>query len=393
MFYLPLAILGCPPEVFLGQFAILKIYQFWIHTQGIDRIPMMEGIFSTPSSHRVHHAKNPVYIDRNYGGTLVIWDRMFGSWQPELATETCHYGTTNAPNTLSPLKLNLRHWMNLFSDTIRTKRVADKIGLWFMPTGWRPADCIGENYHLQKEGTENRPKYDPSTTRVKRIYAGFSTLMTFVTGVMFIFLSPQLGLEMKLGGAVLIVIGLVVVGDLLENKSRLVAVEAIRLPLMLAFIYSLWSFPVTTSVVNTVTINKSPDVTLAYAADVIHWPSWHPSSLSIDIDSSGPLLAGQGFNEEIMTPIGKNQLVWTGLNYEPAREWSATADNLSNGSLIKLTYIVSEGANNQTIFERRLEYTLPNFALVVLNPLYLKAKIEAKSMQSMDNLKDAVEAL
>jgi sterol desaturase/sphingolipid hydroxylase (fatty acid hydroxylase superfamily) len=97
IFYLPLAILGCPPEVFLGQFVILKGYQFWIHTQGIDRVPFIEGIFSTPSSHRVHHAKNPTYIDRNYGGTMVIWDRMFGTWQPELRTEACHYGTTNAP--------------------------------------------------------------------------------------------------------------------------------------------------------------------------------------------------------------------------------------------------------------------------------------------------------
>jgi len=82
LFYLPLAILGCPPQVFLILFILLKLYQFWLHTQTIQSIPLIEGILSTPSSHRVHHAKNPKYIDRNYGGTLVIWDRLFSTWQP-----------------------------------------------------------------------------------------------------------------------------------------------------------------------------------------------------------------------------------------------------------------------------------------------------------------------
>ena len=393
IFYLPLAILGCPPEVFLGQFVILKGYQYWIHTQGIDRVPFIEGIFSTPSSHRVHHAKNPTYIDRNYGGTMVIWDRMFGTWQPELRTEACHYGTTNAPETLSPLKLNLRHWRNLFSDTIRTKKFSDKIGLWFKPTGWRPADCVEPNHHLQKEGTIDRPKYDPETTTARKVYAGFASLLTFVSGTMFIFLSPQLDFQMKAIGATLIILGLVSIGSILENKSKMIAVELVRVPAMLGFIYTLWNLPITTTVVDTVAINKPTDDSLSYAANISKWPEWHPQSTTVEINKAGPLLAGEKFQEEISTPIGPNQLEWTGVEYIPNTIWAAKAENLTNGSTIQLTYRVFPTADGQTEFERRLDYTMPNFALVAANALYFKNKVEEKSEQGLVRLKTAIEAI
>lgn len=392
VFYLPLAVLGCPPEVFVGQFLILKAYQFWIHTQGIDRIPLVEGILSTPSSHRVHHAKNPIYIDKNYGGTMVIWDRMFGTWQPELAIEACHYGTTHAPNTLSPLKLNLRHWRNLFSDTMKTERIKDKFALWFKPTGWRPADCVDQDYHLQKEGTADRPKYDPHTTLAKKIYAGFATFLTFTVGVIFIFLSPQLTVELKIGGALLLVMGLIVVGDLLENKSRLIPLEMVRLPLMLWFMHTLCFYPVTTTMAHTVTIHKPALESLRFAADVIRWPEWHPSSKSIEIATKGPLLKSQQFNEEISTPIGPNSLIWTGQYYAPAQEWKAKAQNLTNGSSIELTYSVTSTPDNHTQFTRTLSYTLPNIVLVAGNALRYKKQIDEKSRRSLAQLKQAIEA-
>ena len=393
IFYLPLAVLGCPPEVYLGQFLILKAYQFWIHTQGIDRVPFIEGIFSTPSSHRVHHAKNPIYIDRNYGGTLVIWDRMFGSWQPELREEACHYGTTNAPNTLSPLKLNLRHWRNLFHDTIKTQKLTDKIALWFKPTGWRPTDCVGADHHLQKEGTADRPKYDPYSTLPKKIYAGVSTMLTFVAGTMFIFLSPQLGLAYKIAGALILVTGVIVATNLLENKNKLIPLEAVRLPLMLGFIYALWTFPVTTTVVDTVVINKPANDALDYAGDVSRWPEWHPSSTEVATTKTGTMKAGDWFAEEIKTPIGPNDLKWQITDYQPGQKWSADAENLTNGSVISLNYQVSSNGENQTEFERTLKYTLPNFALVAANAIYFKTKIEENSEQSLERLKASIEAI
>ncbi|MEO9522198.1 sterol desaturase family protein [Marinobacter alexandrii] len=244
VFYLPLAVLGCPPVVFVVQFVVLKMYQFWLHTQSINRIPLMEGVMSTPSSHRVHHAKNPIYIDRNYGGTLVIWDRLFGTWQPELENEPCHYGTTRPLDTLNPIRANLQHWSMLARDTINTARWQDKASLWFRPTGWRPADCLAMDATdpgMQKTGCSDRPKYDPQTSSGKKLYVGCSMMLTFVVCTVFIFLSPQLPGWQVATGTVLVIGGLVIAGDLLENRTRFQWLEWVRVPLLVWFAASLWS--------------------------------------------------------------------------------------------------------------------------------------------------------
>ncbi|WP_286220579.1 sterol desaturase family protein [Marinobacter apostichopi] len=243
VFYLPLAVLGCPPVVFVVQFVVLKMYQFWLHTQSINRIPIIEGVMSTPSSHRVHHAKNPIYIDRNYGGTLVIWDRLFGTWQPELADEPCHYGTTRPLDTLNPVRANLQHWSMLARDTINTARWQDKVSLWFRPTGWRPADCLAMDAAdpgMQKTGCSDRPKYDPQTTPGKKLYVGCSMMLTFIVCTAFIFFSPQLPGWQVATGTVLVIGGLVIAGDLLENRTRFQWLEWVRVPLLVWFAASLW---------------------------------------------------------------------------------------------------------------------------------------------------------
>ncbi|WDE00321.1 sterol desaturase family protein, partial [Thalassomonas actiniarum] len=239
VFYLPLALLGCPPQVFLVLFILLKLYQFWLHNQLINKIPYIEGILSTPSSHRVHHAKNPLYIDKNYGGTLVIWDRMFGSWQAELASEPCHYGTSHPLKTLNPIKANLQHWWMLAKDTATTQSWRDKLRLWFKPTGWRPKDCRNKEtanpVPLQKTGCARREKYDPQTSLPIKCYVAFSMLMIFYLSCSFILLSPMLPTLSILVATVLIVTGLVSANALLENKLGYLGVETLRLPVMLYF--------------------------------------------------------------------------------------------------------------------------------------------------------------
>ncbi|WDE13078.1 sterol desaturase family protein [Thalassomonas haliotis] len=243
IFYLPLALLGCPPQVFLLLFILLKLYQFWLHTLLIDKIPFIEGIFSTPSSHRVHHAKNPLYIDKNYGGTLVIWDRLFGSWQPELTSERCHYGTTSALNTLNPVKANLQHWWLLVQDTINAQSWRDKCRLWFKPTGWRPKDCRNKTtanpVPLQKTGCNKRKKYDPQTSLALKTYVALSMLMIFYLCFSFILLSPSLSAMSLAFGAGLIITGLVSANALLENKLGYLAIESLRLPVTCYFIATL----------------------------------------------------------------------------------------------------------------------------------------------------------
>jgi len=393
VFYLPLAILGCPPQVFLVLFILLKLYQFWLHTQAINKIPVIEGILSTPSSHRVHHAKNPVYIDRNYGGTLVIWDRMFGSWQPELAGEPCHYGTTRPLDTLSPIKANFQHWSMLAKDSLHTRFWRNKIGLWFKPTGWRPSDCQDASEtesHLQKSGCKAREKYDPQVSTLVKIYSGVSFLCVIAVAMMFIFLAPTLpAMELALG-TIIIIYGLVVVNDLLEGNKRFAWLEVARLPVTLWLASTLWFSTSTTQVVTTIVMDKGAAEVLAYASSPGLWPQWHPQSSKIYAHSQQPLKKGEKFEEDIKTALGKNHLAWDVMQSD-SNIWIAHAQNQSNGSTIKLKYKVRE-LGDKTEFERTLDYTLPNLAFVAINALYFKSKVEQKSEDALIRLKVAIES-
>lgn len=390
VFYLPLALLGCPPEVFVLQFIFLKLYQFWLHTQTIKRIPGLEGIFSTPSSHRVHHAKNPIYIDRNYGGTLVIWDRVFGSWQPELDAEPCHYGTTRPLQTFSPIKANLEHWGMLASDALHTRSWSDKLMLWIKPTGWRPLDCKDKQSALQSAGSKVRTKYDPQTTSPVKIYVGISMLLVFIAATMFIFLSPQLSAVEGIVGSFIVIGGLVTANAMMENRRRYAWFELLRLPAILMLIAYLWAKPITTEVIDTIVIDKPKLETLNYASTPDLWPEWHPQSLKVYLEDKVPLVTGEGFEEDIMTPIGQNHLVWNVLAARAGDHWIAHAENQNNGAYIELEYWVEEH-DGQTHFERRLRYTLPNFALVAANALFMKKRIERKSEVALVALKERLE--
>ena len=395
VFYLPLALFGCPPQVFLVQFIILKLYQFWLHTQAIKKVPFVEGILSTPSSHRVHHAKNPQYIDRNYGGTLVIWDRVFGTWQPELADEPCHYGTTQPLNTLNPIKANLQHWALLAKDTLHTQSWRNKIKLWFQPTGWRPDDCQerkANNRMLQKSGTGNREKYDPTTSLPVKIYVGGSMLLTFMVTTMFVFLAPTLSAAQLAIGVILIVAGLVIANDLLENKKRYALLEIVRLPLIVWFASTLWFSTMTTSMVHSISIEHSAVKSLNYASSVALWPQWHPQSTKVYAHTNGPLTKGDRFEEDINTPIGMHHLVWEVIESKPGELWLAHATNQNNGVTIELEYQV-HSVENHSRFQRTLKYTMPNFYLTAFNALYFEKVTNKKSEDALMRLKHTIESM
>jgi len=161
IFYLPMAIAGVPPLVF-GIVALVDLlYQFWVHTEQVGKLGWFDRVFCSPSNHRVHHAVNDPYIDRNYGGLLVIWDRMFGSFQEELDHEPCVYGTRGALNSWDPLWANLEVYWALAKDALATRSWADKVRIWFMPPGWQPADLKQTNpkpaFQLAAVSTFNPP--------------------------------------------------------------------------------------------------------------------------------------------------------------------------------------------------------------------------------------------
>jgi sterol desaturase/sphingolipid hydroxylase (fatty acid hydroxylase superfamily) len=133
-FYLPLALLGVPPLLYGVSVSISTLYQFWIHTEAIRKLGPLELVLNTPSHHRVHHARNPAYLDKNYGAILIIWDRLFGSFAEEI--ERPVYGITSPIRSFNPMWAQVHALIDLAERSARAPRLADKLKVWIMPPAW-----------------------------------------------------------------------------------------------------------------------------------------------------------------------------------------------------------------------------------------------------------------
>ncbi len=163
IFLFPAALMGLPPKV-IGVIAPLHLFmQFWYHTKHIGKLGILEYIIVTPSQHRVHHAINPIYLDKNLSAIFCVWDRVFGTFQEELDEEPCVYGVTKQSNTWNPIRINFQHVWVLIKDAWRTNSFVDKLRIWFMPTGWRPADVI-EKYPIEYADPKHFVKYNPEAS-------------------------------------------------------------------------------------------------------------------------------------------------------------------------------------------------------------------------------------
>ena len=170
-FLIPAAFLGVPVEVIAIVAPLHLFIQFWYHTQHINRMGILEHVIVTPSHHRVHHAINPEYIDKNYSQVFIIWDKFFGTFQEEKKDIPPVYGITRPAGTWNPIKINFQHLFLLISDAWRTNSVQDKFRIWFMPTGWRPADVI-EKYPINKiNDVYDFEKYDPISSKPLEAWA------------------------------------------------------------------------------------------------------------------------------------------------------------------------------------------------------------------------------
>lgn len=138
--WIPLPLLGVPPWMVFTAFSINLIYQFWVHTERIDKLPRAyEFVFNTPSHHRVHHGMDAEYLDKNYGGIFIIWDRLFGTFAPEQFRP--HYGLTKPVNTFNIWKLQTREYVAIARDVRAATRWRDRLGYVFGPPGWVPANA------------------------------------------------------------------------------------------------------------------------------------------------------------------------------------------------------------------------------------------------------------
>lgn len=214
-FYLPLAVAGVPPEVFGFVLLGVQYYQIWAHTEQIGKLGWLDGVVTTPSNHRVHHAVNDCYIDRNYGGLFVLWDRMFGTYAVE--TEPCVFGTRSPVRSFNPLRGITQVYVALARDAWHAQRWQDKLRVWFMPPGWRPADVALR--FPQPPFDVHRERYDPPATGVARAAAIVLFLTTAVACGFFLWDAESMDITTRVLWTASLIAGLCGVGWLLERRA------------------------------------------------------------------------------------------------------------------------------------------------------------------------------
>ncbi len=182
IFLLPAAFLGVPPVIIQTIAPIHLFLQFWYHTTLIGKLGWLENIIVTPSHHRVHHAINKEYLDKNFGQILIVWDKLFGTFKAEDTAIIPIYGVKRPVATWNPWLINFQHMVLLIKDAFRTKSFADKIKVWFMPTGWRPED-VKNKYPLREvEFIDHNDKFNtPSSFALDIwIFIQFVTTLTLM---------------------------------------------------------------------------------------------------------------------------------------------------------------------------------------------------------------------
>lgn len=220
IFLIPAAIVGVPAVVIAVLAPIHLFAQFWYHTVYIGRMGFWEKFLVTPSHHRVHHAINPVYLDKNHGQILIIWDKLFGTFQEELPDVPPVYGITRPVSTWNPVKINWAHFWLLMQDAWRTRSWYDKARIWFMPTGWRPAD-LAERYPVHKiEDVYNFEKYAPAASPALTAWIWTQFAFTFLLiFTLFSNLGP-IGLPNAIFCGVFITLGIYAYTELMDRNPN-----------------------------------------------------------------------------------------------------------------------------------------------------------------------------
>ena len=218
MFYLPMAVIGIPPLVFGVVASIDLLYQFWVHTQQVGRLGWFDRWFCSPSNHRVHHAVNDRYVDKNYGGILIVWDRLFGSFCDERADEPCVYGTRAPLRSWNPLWANLEVYAALARDAWHARSWADKLRVWLKPPGWRPAD-VAARFPKTAFDLARVRRYQPPASRAAQWLSALLFVGLLVATVALLWTAHRLSTGEQLGALLLIAGGMCVTGWLGERRA------------------------------------------------------------------------------------------------------------------------------------------------------------------------------
>jgi len=177
--YVPMALIGIPQEVVAIVAPLHLFAQFWYHTRVIDKMGVLEYILVTPSHHRVHHAINPRYLDKNLSQVFIFWDKLFSTFQEELPEDPPVYGVIKPVSTWNPIWINYMHAWALAKDAWRAHSWWDKVRLWWMPTGWRPSDVAEKYPWIFTEDPKNQIKYETALSRPEKVWAWTQLVIHF----------------------------------------------------------------------------------------------------------------------------------------------------------------------------------------------------------------------
>lgn len=228
IFYLPMAVSGVPLLVFVSVAALNLLYQFWVHTRHIPKLGWFEWFFVTPSNHRAHHAQNALYMDRNYGGVFIIWDRLFGSFQEEDDNEPVIFGVTTPLASWNPVWANLQFYAQLWTDARRAESTWDKLRIWFMRTGWRPAD-VATRYPMNKPDLSQFRKFEVPLDGRQQLYVLLQFCVYIALGSYLMNVESKLPVVALVLGWGTVAFGLFVLGVALENRPWALKLELVRL--------------------------------------------------------------------------------------------------------------------------------------------------------------------
>ena len=237
IFMIPAALLGIPPAIFAVLGPLHLFMQFWYHTQLIGKLGLLEYLIVTPSHHRVHHAINPEYIDKNYSQILIIWDKLFGTFQPELESVKPVYGTLKPMKTWNPVIINFKHFWHLFKDAWHTKSIIDKIKIWFMPTGWRPED-VKEKFPIEVINDPHKQiKYETKNSPLLISWGWIQLTVTNILMFHFFIITSDYSTVFNALYASVIILNIFSFTSLLDHRRYAFIVESVKLTIIFSIFY------------------------------------------------------------------------------------------------------------------------------------------------------------
>ncbi len=235
--YVPMALIGIPTSVIAVVAPLHLFAQFWYHTKLINKMGFLEHIIMTPSHHRVHHALNKEYIDKNFAAIFIVWDKWFGSFQEELEEVPPVYGVKKAVRTWNPFLINFMHLWQLVKDAWRAEKFYDKMRIWFMPTGWRPAD-VNEKYPIEfTEHAKDQVKYDTEATPGLIYWSWFQLVLHLIMQIHLIRLLPDVAYGDLLFYGIFVLISVYAYTSLMDRHWLAIPIEVIKVVLGLVLIY------------------------------------------------------------------------------------------------------------------------------------------------------------